>query len=218
MDEVKRSIPFYKHKESIWSLEHIHAQNAESLKKNKDILAWLESHLEIMNSSSNSSSKVPIDLIEKMEVLISQLHSGKDPGDVRYRFSEIQTEVIDIFTPKEDGVEGHSYSHDLSNMALLDVAQNAALSNSVFDVKRQRVIEYDKDGRYIPVCTKNVFFKYYTCQNPSLHFWGEHDRRDYIMAIEAKISPYYQKSKKDIDTLNDSMQTYENNDIEGTHF
>ena len=45
MDDGKRRFPFDKHKDSIWSLEHIHAQNAESLKKNKDILTWLESHI-----------------------------------------------------------------------------------------------------------------------------------------------------------------------------
>ena len=217
MDEGKRRFPFDKHKESIWSLEHIHAQNAESLKKNKDILAWLESHLAILKSSDNISAHASIDLIEKMEILIAQLHSDKDPGDVRNRFGEIQEEVISLFTPNEMTTDGENkYSHELANMALLDVAQNAALSNSVFDVKRQRVIEYDKDGRYIPVCTKNVFFKYYTNEDPSLHFWGENDRRDYIIAIDEKISPYYQNPGENIEFQNNSNTKYENNDTEGT--
>lgn len=217
MDEGKRRFPFDKHKESIWSLEHIHAQNAESLKKNKDILAWLESHLAILKSSDNISAHASIDLIEKMEILIAQLHSYKDPGDVRNRFGEIQEEVISLFTPNEMTTDGENkYSHELANMALLDVAQNAALSNSVFDVKRQRVIEYDKDGRYIPVCTKNVFFKYYTNEDPSLHFWGENDRRDYIIAIDEKISPYYQNPGENIEFQNNSNTKYENNDTEGT--
>lgn len=107
-----------------------------------------------------------------MEILIEQLHSDKDPGNVRKRFNEIQKEVIIIFTSKEDVVKENSYSHGLANMALLDVSQNAALSNSVFDVKRHRVINYDKEGRYIPICTKHVFFKYYTQEGPSL-FFGE---------------------------------------------
>ena len=110
-----------------------------------------------------------------MEILIEQLHSDKDPGNVRERFNEIQKEVIIIFTSKEDVVKENSYSHGLANMALLDVSQNAALSNSVFDVKRHRVINYDKEGRYIPICTKHVFFKYYTQEGPSLFFWGETD-------------------------------------------
>lgn len=169
MDDGKRRFPFDKHKDSIWSLEHIHAQNAESLKKNKDILTWLESHIALLKSSEGSIFEVNNELIEKMEILIEQLHSDKDPGNVRERFNEIQKEVIIIFTSKEDVVKENSYSHGLANMALLDVSQNAALSNSVFDVKRHRVINYDKEGRYIPICTKHVFFKYYT-QEGSIAF------------------------------------------------
>ena len=158
-DDGKRRIPFDKHKVSIWSLEHIHAQNAESLKKNKDILTWLESHIALLKSSEGSIFEVNNELIEKMEILIEQLHSDKDPGNVRERFNEIQKEVIIIFTSKEDVVKENSYSHGLANMALLDVSQNAALSNSVFDVKRHRVINLDKEGIYITICTKHVFFK-----------------------------------------------------------
>lgn len=163
----------------------------------KDILTWIESHIALLKSSESSIFEVNNELIEKMEILIEQLHSDKDPGNVRERFNEIQKEVIIIFTSKEDVVKENSYSHGLANMALLDVSQNAALSNSVFDVKRHRVINYDKEGRYIPICTKHVFFKYYTQEGPSLFFWGETDRRDYAEALNEKISPYYKQDNND---------------------
>lgn len=217
MDEGKRRFPFDKHKESMWSLEHIHAQNAESLKKNKDILAWLESHLELLKSAESSIYAANNDLIEKMEILIEQLHSDKDPGNVRNRFDEIQQEVVALFTPKEDISNENPYLHELANMALLDVAKNAALSNSVFDVKRHRVIDYDKEGRYIPICTKNVFFKYYTKENPSLFFWGESDRRDYVEALDEKISPYYLDKQQDNTTVIPDL-TNENYNIQESDF
>ncbi len=215
MDDGKRRFPFDKHKDSKWSLEHIHAQNAESLKKNKDILAWLENHIIILKSSEGSIFEANNELIEKMEILIEQLHSDKDPGNVRERFYEIQKEVITIFSPKEDGIKENGYSHELANMALLDVSQNAALSNSVFDVKRRRVINYDKEGRYIPICTKHVFFKYYTQESPSLFFWGEADRRDYVEALIEKISPYYKQDNNDTTIPN---LTNGNNDTEESDF
>lgn len=216
MDEGKRRFPFDKHKDSIWSLEHIHAQNAESLKKNKDILAWLESHIAILKSSEGSIFETNNELIEKMEILIEQLHSDKDPRNVRERFNEIQKEVIAIFTPENDTVRENGYSHELANMALLDVSQNAALSNSVFDVKRHRIINYDKEGRYIPICTKHVFFKYYTQESPSLFFWGEADRRDYVEALNEKISPYYKQNNNEDTTI--SNLTNGNNDTEEFDF
>ncbi|MDE5924155.1 MAG: HNH endonuclease family protein, partial [Muribaculaceae bacterium] len=193
MDEGKRRFPFDRHKDKNvkWSLEHIHAQKAESLQKNKDIQVWLESHFSLLQSPENNFIKADDELIEKMTVLIDQLRSGKDPGNVRERFNEIQQEVTKLFTPKDDVNKDDSYLHGIANMALLDAAQNAALSNSVFDVKRCRVIGYDKDGKYIPICTKHVFFKYYTPSNPSPIFWGQSDRDNYVEAIEEKISPYY---------------------------
>ena len=215
MDDRKRRFPFDKHKDSKWSLEHIHAQNAESLKKNKDILAWLESHIAILKSSESSIFEANNELLEKMEILIKQLHSDKDPGNVRERFNEIQKEVIILFSPKEDDIKENSYSHELANMALLDVSQNAALSNSVFEVKRHRVINYDKEGRYIPICTKHVFFKYYTQESPSLFFWGETDRRDYVEALIEKISPYYKQDNNDSTILN---LTNGNNDTKEFNF
>lgn len=199
MDEHKRRFPFDKHKESFWSMEHIHAQNAESLKKNKDILSWLESHFSILKSTEKDVFAAPDELMEKIKRLIEQLHSGKDPGNVRERFNEIQQEVISIFSPEEEIDKENPYLHGLGNMALLDASQNAALSNSVFDVKRHRVIEYDKDGKYIPICTKHVFFKYYTQENPSLFFWGEADRTNYVAALEEKIAHYYSGNDEDYD-------------------
>lgn len=193
MDEGKRRFPFDKHKESNWSLEHVHAQNAENLTKNKDILAWLESHFEILNSDANKIYAANETLLEKMKVLINELRSGRDPGNVRDRFRDIQEEAISLFSSREMMDRDNPYLHGLANMALLDSAQNAALSNSVFDVKRQRIIEYDKRGKYIPICTKNLFFKYYTKENPSLSFWGEADRRNYVEAIDERVSPYYIK-------------------------
>ncbi|MDE7474126.1 MAG: DUF262 domain-containing protein [Duncaniella sp.] len=216
MDEGKRRFPFDKHKESTWSLEHIHAQNAESLKKNKDILAWLESHIALLKSDEIISFDANNELIEEMEILIAQLNSDKDPGNVRNRFDKIQQEVIGLFTSKEEISKEDTYLHELANMALLDVTHNAALSNSVFDVKRHRVIEYDKEGRYIPICTKNVFFKYYTQENPSLFFWGESDRRDYVEAIDEKISPYYLGKSDNNTTIPDSIN--ENYDTEESDF
>lgn len=90
MDEKKRRFPFDKHKLSSWSLEHIHAQNAESLKKNKDILSWLEDHFSLLNSHEMAIDVSDSDLIERMLILIDELRSGRDPGNVRVRFNEIQ--------------------------------------------------------------------------------------------------------------------------------
>ena len=76
-------------------------------------------------------------------------------------------------------------------MALLNSSDNAALNNSTFDVKRNKIIEMDKIGQYIPFCTKMVFLKYYTpSEKNQLHFQGQADRIAYVEAINRVLKNY----------------------------
>ncbi len=68
---------------------------------------------------------------------------------------------------------------------------SSALGNSVFEVKRRNILERDREGSYIPTCTRNVFLKYYTeAEGQQIHFWGEHDREGYLAAMQTHIAPY----------------------------
>ncbi len=81
--------------------------------------------------------------------------------------------------------------HVIDNLALLDSRDNSALSNSVFEVKRLEILRRDRVGSYIPVCTRNVFLKYYTDEGAQqVHFWGASDRRAYLEAFRAEIGVY----------------------------
>ncbi len=35
------------------------------------------------------------------------------------------------------------------------------------------------EGAYIPVCTKNVFLKFYSSNPNNVYFWTNEDRKDY---------------------------------------
>ena len=53
------------------------------------------------------------------------------------------------------------------------------------------IIEMDKNGQYIPFCTRMVFLKYYTpSAENQLHFWGQADRRAYVDAINEVLKEY----------------------------
>lgn len=85
----------------------------------------------------------------------------------------------------------NEYLHSIANLALLNTADNAALNNSTFDVKRNKIIEMDRNGQYIPFCTKMVFLKYYTpSENNDLHFWGQPDRIAYVNEINKVLEGY----------------------------
>ena len=187
-DESLR-FPFDKYKGNDWSLEHIHAQNAESLNTTEKRKEWLAAHKEVLYNIEKSDDmlhdeeenedyiKDIIDRIEKLEQQTSIEGT---------QFNELQQEVFKQLSNETEG----DYLDSLANMALLNVGNNAALNNSVFEVKRRKIIEMDKTGAYIPYCTRMVFLKYYTPTPSNLHFWGADDREAYIKAIEETLKPY----------------------------
>lgn len=190
--------PFDRYKnEGTWSLEHIHAQNSESLKTNQEWKDWLEIHkksLEGLEVSSEGKKQID-DVISKMNAVISHIDEIGYKGSIRDEFNAVAPAVINILSDGDD----KSQMHTLSNMALLTVGENATLKNSTFDVKRIKIIDMDKAGDYIPICTRNVFMKYYSSSDTKLHFWSEEDRKDYISAMNNVLYDHIEKiDKKEI--------------------
>ena len=168
---------FGKKEKVVWSLEHIHAQHSEGMKTQEIWKKWLEKHIPSVKAVSKDSDE----LIARMNAAIL-----KEPLDGS-EFSEIQKTVVDLLS-----VRGNTeYLHSISNMALLNLSNNAALNNSTFDVKRNEIIQMDKEGQYIPFCTKMVFLKYYTpSEENQVHFWGHSDRVAYVEAINKVLKEY----------------------------
>lgn len=75
---------------------------------------------------------------------------------------------------------------------LLKCEINSALGNSVFDVKRNEIINLDMHGAFIPFCTKMAFLKYYTrSEKNQMHFWSANDRSAYIKAINDVLKDFF---------------------------
>lgn len=197
--------PFDRYKnEGTWSLEHIHAQNSESLTTNKEWKDWLEIHkksLEGLEVSSEGKKQID-DVISKMNAVISHIDEIGYKGSINDEFKAVAPAVINILSDGDD----KSQMHTLSNMALLTVGENATLNNSTFDVKRMKIIDMDKAGDYIPICTRNVFMKYYSSSDTKLHFWSEEDRKGYISAMNNVLYDHIEKiDKKEIKLIKERI-------------
>lgn len=160
-----------------WSLEHIHAQQSQGLKTQNDWFEWLKIQLPSLSAVAG----------DECQNLISEVKETLEMATIERKvFEDIQARVISVLS---DGKS--EYLHTLANLALLNTSDNAALNNSTFDVKRNAIIDLDKNGRFIPFCTKMVFLKYYTQSDQNqLHFWGEPDRKAYIEAMNSVLKEY----------------------------
>lgn len=175
-DESVR-FPFDKYKKNgtQWSLEHIHAQNAE-LNTNEEQIEWLKLHHDAVKDIKTIDKEK---LIEIGKVIESKKISKE-------KFIDYQQFLFKLLPNESDD----KFIHSLSNLTLLDTRHNSALSNSAFIVKRKKIIEKDKKGEFIPYCTRMVFLKYYNENTSQLYFWSKDDRDGYITQIKEKLKKY----------------------------
>lgn len=177
---------FREHASGSWSLEHIHAQNAELLRTADQWSEWLRRHRDALVSFPTIDPSERDGLVEDIDAALeaSTLTEG--------RFRSIEQRVVRTFSVGD--LDGDDELHSISNLALLSSGANSALSNSVFEVKRRAILRLDKTGAYIPTCTRNVFLKYYTESNAQqIHFWGPQDRDGYMSAMLNLIHPFLTK-------------------------
>ncbi len=179
-----------------WSIEHIHAQESKEMKDPKATRKWLEDTYaaikEIKEIEKESKSEDLLEVksnlnIEKYKTkIINLLSEEKIDEDL---FNQLKSELIQLFN--SDSV------HILDNLALLSTKQNSALNNSIFPVKRNKILQLDKEGKYIPYSTKNVFLKYYSDSDLQPYYWSKVDKQNYYKDIKEKLQAYLTPKKAD---------------------
>jgi hypothetical protein len=174
---------FRQHAAGRWSLEHIHAQNAEPLNREEQWAEWLWLHRRALMAFDG------VDRAEKDAVLgrLDQVLASSALTEADFR--PLERELTELLSGGADSSNGDVDS--IANLALLDGGDNSALSNSVFAVKHAVILDRDRRGSYIPVCTRNVFLKYYSqADEHQLHFWSADDREYYLDALVASLRDY----------------------------
>ena len=185
---TRERFPFNRHAQQHWTLEHIHAQNAQALVKAEQWNTWLEEHqraLKVLPADTAELARLLSDIDIFMPDLVSNL-AGKPVGGLGDRFNALSARVESTLS------RDNAPDHTIANLALLSHGDNAALGNAVFEVKRQAVLQLDRAGDYIPVCTRNVFLKYYANADAvQPHFWGHLDKTSYLRELEIKLQDYF---------------------------
>jgi hypothetical protein len=175
---------FDAHARRQWSVEHIHAQNSQGLNTADQWTAWLREHrraLGVLDLPDAEAAALKHRIDEALPTISSET------------FEPLYRELTRLFTADADdpAADADGEVDAIGNLALLARDDNSVLSNSVFEVKRRHLISLDRSGSYIPVCTRNVFLKYYTDEGTQqLHFWGPGDRRGYLDAMYEVLGPY----------------------------
>jgi hypothetical protein len=168
--------PLSRFKKEKWDVEHIHSVAEKPPETEQHQREWLEEAA--AHITTEALKKKVAKFLEKS-------------GWAESEFDGIYKEVLKSFSEK--GVI--ESINDLSNLALLDRGTNRGYGNAVFPVKRAKIIEREREGKFVPIATKNAFMKYYSKTVEKFTFWSEADRQAYFEAMEDTFEAFFERKK-----------------------
>lgn len=74
---------------------------------------------------------------------------------------------------------------------MLDQITNRSYKNAIFPNKRKQILDLEKQGGFIPICTRNVFLKYYSNDVTNMLFWTDEDANDYTSEMATMLITYF---------------------------
>ena len=180
----QQRFPFHKYHQNVWSLEHIHAQKSEAVQGNiGEQLANMHKELEELDKAEIPELQSHIKKILS-ELTTLQEKESLEEEDIR-TFNQLMQNFDALFS--DDASSG---MHEMSNMALLTSGDNAALNNSYFLSKRIKLLQLERNGAFIPPCTRNVFLKVYSPIGAPSYKWGQADREAYLKAMKEAVKEF----------------------------
>lgn len=198
--KAEMRFPFDKYKEENWDIEHIKSQTDKTITKANrkdwalDILEYYTGQngysTVITDDNEKTTKEIQIELAEKLNEkekdfavrLINLLDQEKTDDDYfQNLYDELSIEFKESDFDQDDNI---------SNLALLDETTNRSYGNAMFPIKRRRIIENDMNGIFVPICTKNLFLKYYSKKLSNVMHWQERDASDYLEAIKKLLKEY----------------------------
>lgn len=131
-----------------WSLEHIYAQNSQSLKetiKTKDknaLKEWLEESKKYIENK---------ELQKEITEFLNALDSSK--------IDKSKGKLPNLLDKIDEDFKNSDSLHSIGNLSLLDRDSNAKLGNLIFSKKRKEIERLGKEDKLIPILTEKVFDK-----------------------------------------------------------
>lgn len=163
--------PFNLFKTESWDIEHITSIKDAIPDRNRN--HWLDDAKVFIDDTKSEGLRLK-DRAEKCNV--------NDEDEFKALFQDIVSHF--------NSELGDDAINDISNLTLLDSETNRGYKNAVFPLKRKTIINRDKAGVFIPICTKNVFLKYFSEYPPKISFWTEEDRENYESDLYSVLDKY----------------------------
>ena len=171
-----------------WDIEHIHSVASGKPERVDEKKKWLDNVFQYLTGGydlivNEQYENRDGELIDSIKALL-----GTEPFDPDSEFDDLYNDIIRIFG---DESNEEQVDDSIANLTLLDAATNRSYKNAIFPIKRKRIIELDKKATFVPICTKNVFLKYYSRKPDKMFKWEQPDKNDYLDSMIKTISDFF---------------------------
>ena len=190
--------PFDLFKLEKWDIEHVDSFTTNPLTDKAQQKEWLEIALQDLD-------EIGIDYQTSAKIITAEreaLSNFIQGTGVQPKFEEIKlivSKLADEDITAEENTEDAKNS--IGNLTLLNADINRSYGNSIFPSKRKKISERDAEGRFIPICTKNVFLKNFATSGSGTIAWKLEDMEIYKKNIVSVIKKFLiEESAKEVDT------------------
>lgn len=154
-----------------WSLEHIYAQNSQSISKE-------------IKSRNDSAIKEWLNEVKKY-IDGKELKQSIESSIKESKFTKELFENIDKNFKDDESL------NSISNLTLLDKDSNSKLGNLIFSKKRKEIEKLATQDKLIPIMTRKVFDKSIeNLDNSHKDFFSQKDREAYLDFIKTLLGKY----------------------------
>lgn len=122
-------------------------------------------------------------------------------GQLRFSFELYKKEKWDIEHIHATNDDTADPDNNIENLTLLPRGINRAFKDKPFNEKRQFIIKCEKEGAFIPLCSKNVFLKYYSDKTDDSQqnekdknddsLWNDKDKEEYIKNMQKALNDFF---------------------------
>lgn len=188
---------FDEYKTKKWDIEHVDSQNDATLQEKEDRIRWMKQVKFILELEDTDRALELARICDShIKTFVAQNRVNESVYNDFYR--TINKYYAKEDKEKEEDVDLTAKRKDsISNLTLLDSSTNREYKDAPFAFKRYYLLEKDKKSEcFIPICTRNLFLKYYSNSNVRATYldamrWNSADKEDYLKAIHMFVDPIF---------------------------
>ncbi len=187
-----------------WNLEHVasHVDSSLDINKRKTLASdLLEYFTGIKDDSYSNEIAESVENLTDVKELCQSLKiffnetpkNDEDKADFDKKITKVFEDIMKHFEAKEENnkfleekigkketnIEEKNF---IWNFVLLNSKTNMSYGNSIFPIKRKRIL-WDEDAVYTPLGTRAIFQKAYSTKLTDMMVWGRHDALNYWKKI-----------------------------------